>query len=517
MARVPHVRDEHGFTIVEVIVAATVLVIGVLGVVTMVDGANARTTQSRAREGGTNLARELTEQARLVPYSKAGQDQIATELRAVDGLADSNTGLAGWQVQRRKRDYTVAVESCLMDDPNDGVGTHDSNFCAGAGAGGTDDDNPRDYRRITFDINWTAQGVNRQVRQTTLLTPRGTADLPRTTSFSLLSPSYSGTADAPIITTATSPVSFRATTSIAAAGVSWLIDGAPRGVTSNAAGASSWDWNWNISSLVDGTYTVSAQPFDSSGAAGIASEKTIKLNRFAPAALAPVYAGWNSGSAGSNLRSIDVEWIASRERDVVGYRVYEQIYSSTSATNPPPITKRVCPTASSTDSYTTKVTCSTTYATNLPSGYDRLKYWVVAVDKTGATDVLREGTASTNIEIYARTNTPPNPIPGAANAITLSQPGNGTNVLTWAQGNDPDTTSTNTVCAGNATGADCVLYYRIYRNGVRYGSTPYETPPPAGTARQFIDVAPTASTPCYSVVAVDTRLREGTARTAGTC
>ena len=43
--------SESGFTLVEVMVAITLLLVGVLGTVTMIDGANAVTTRTKAREG----------------------------------------------------------------------------------------------------------------------------------------------------------------------------------------------------------------------------------------------------------------------------------------------------------------------------------------------------------------------------------------------------------------------------------------------------------------------------------
>jgi len=514
MARLPRVHDQHGFTIVEVVVAATILVIGVLGVVTMVDGANAQTTSSRAREGGTNLARELIEQTRLLAYPKAGQDRIATELQGVPDLADSDSGAAGWQVQRRGTTYTVAVESCLMDDPNDGIGEHDGTFCAGAGASGTNDDNPRDYRRVTFNLNWTARGINREVRQATVLTPRGTADLPRVTSFSVVSPTtYSGTADAPIFTGSATSINFRATTSTPAAGISWLVEGVPRGVTSNAAGLSSWDWSWNIASLVDGPYTVSAQPFDSSGAAGTASQKDVILNRFVPAAPTPVYMGWSippSGASSTGARDIDVEWIASREKDVLGYRVYRRV-SNTNTNAVLPDTRVVCPGGDTLATYTTKLSCPHEFA--LPSGYNEASYWVRAVDKTGATNVLREGTASPVRGIYVDPKVAGNKTPDSItqNVVTLARgtgTAAGTTSLTWPAVTDSDSgTSTSTVCNQPAGTVDCVLMYRIYRDGVRYGSTPYETPRPAGSTRTFVDANTGTGTHCYTVVAVDTFMR----------
>ena len=56
--------DQRGFTIVEVMVAMAILLVGLLGTVAMIDGANATTASTRGREGATNLARELVEASR---------------------------------------------------------------------------------------------------------------------------------------------------------------------------------------------------------------------------------------------------------------------------------------------------------------------------------------------------------------------------------------------------------------------------------------------------------------------
>ncbi len=44
-------------TLIEVMVATMILLVGVLGTVTMIDGANATTSKTKAREGATHLGR----------------------------------------------------------------------------------------------------------------------------------------------------------------------------------------------------------------------------------------------------------------------------------------------------------------------------------------------------------------------------------------------------------------------------------------------------------------------------
>ena len=60
--------DERGFTLIEVLVAIFLLLVGVLGVVAMIDGANAVTSKTKAREGANNVARSIVEVGRGVPY-----------------------------------------------------------------------------------------------------------------------------------------------------------------------------------------------------------------------------------------------------------------------------------------------------------------------------------------------------------------------------------------------------------------------------------------------------------------
>ena len=62
--------DQSGFTLVEVMVAVLILLAGVLGALTLLDGANAATSRTKTREAATNLARELIESARAVPYPR---------------------------------------------------------------------------------------------------------------------------------------------------------------------------------------------------------------------------------------------------------------------------------------------------------------------------------------------------------------------------------------------------------------------------------------------------------------
>src|SRR3954454_17539406 len=82
VARRGRLADESGFTLVEIMTAAFVLVVGLLGILTMLTRAMATTSQSNERVGATNVARELGEAARGVPYDSATPAALATSIKA---------------------------------------------------------------------------------------------------------------------------------------------------------------------------------------------------------------------------------------------------------------------------------------------------------------------------------------------------------------------------------------------------------------------------------------------------
>jgi hypothetical protein len=125
---------------VEVMVACLILVVGILGTVAMVATANQTTARNLAREGATNLAREISDRARQVPYNNLTTSNATTVLQALPGLA-STSGGGTWTIVRRNVTYTVAVNVCELDSPADGVGSRNpATFCvltsSGSGGGG---------------------------------------------------------------------------------------------------------------------------------------------------------------------------------------------------------------------------------------------------------------------------------------------------------------------------------------------------------------------------------------------
>lgn len=119
---------EAGFTLVEVMVAVVMLVVGVLAMLVMIEGSLASTSRTTAREQATNLARDLVERARQIPYATTTTGAAPAALAAVLPENPAVSG-SGFVVRRRNIDYTVMISACSIDDPSDGAGVGDATFC----------------------------------------------------------------------------------------------------------------------------------------------------------------------------------------------------------------------------------------------------------------------------------------------------------------------------------------------------------------------------------------------------
>lgn len=123
---------EQGFTIVEVIVAMVIMLVGVLGTLVLIEGSMASTSRTTAREQGTNLARDLVERSRQADYASVTMDLAPATLRATLPASDNASALTGstFSVKRRNVVYTVRIFACSIDDPTDGAGVGNATFCA---------------------------------------------------------------------------------------------------------------------------------------------------------------------------------------------------------------------------------------------------------------------------------------------------------------------------------------------------------------------------------------------------
>ena len=329
MART-RLSDQEGFTLIEVLVASVVLVLGVLTAFRLVDAANATTSVNSARIGATNLSRELVEYARGTDYDQLQPLTLETALRQRPAVAGSGSP---WTVTRRGVQYKVTSTVCTFDDPKDGLAaTAPDNACPAAAADpnaknpdGTPkvDQNPDDFRRVTIRLNWTTRGRTGSMTQSALIVNPAGGLGPRITAFD--EPSGD---QGPGVTS----VSWGGTlklTSTKAAGVHWTTsNGGSQGDA--GGGPTSWAFTWNLGTdkanpltvdgtwVLDGNYTVQAQALDSRGIPGEARVITLHVNRHAPGPVSGFDGGYNERFGGV----VDLHWTRYPENDVRGYRVY---------------------------------------------------------------------------------------------------------------------------------------------------------------------------------------------------
>jgi prepilin-type N-terminal cleavage/methylation domain-containing protein len=503
---------EDGFTIIEVMVAAAVLLVGLVGVLGIVSKSDAVTASNRAREQGIALQREILEAARAIPYEQLSQSTIVAKISATAGLTDSTMTSAGWTYQRRNVNYRVAIGTCAVDDPTDGTGPHESaGYClngtgsttpaqcltylgrtgdiAGTGATvgdcGTDvnrdgnvdgltdtsggpctncsgsDSNPNDYKRIVVLVRWDKGFGTRYALQSSTVPNPGLAAAPAVTA---LTPASRNVVPGDQILT------FNVTLNRTPAAVPWYVDGTAYGQATGSG--TSWTFNWDLGAvnntvggapnsgeILDGTYVVSAKGVDQYGQAGTAKASTVIINRRVPYAPTNLHAGRNDNNG-------YLDWGANGERDVQGYHVYR---------------------VGSPDQLVCDVQRVTRCRdTGLPTG--AAQYYVRALDRDSSGN-LREGDKSAFANVPATDTAPPQILPFTAGGTLRAAKSGSNTILSWGAVTDPDP-------------GDSIQFYRIYRDGTDWVSNFYgQTSGPATTT--FTD-SQTGDVPhTYYVVAVD--------------
>jgi Tfp pilus assembly protein PilV len=152
----PMLAAEDGMSLIEVMVAMVILVGGVLALLTLVEGSIKNTVRATAREQGTNLARELVERARQVPYGSMTSTAAPGALAAAIPEATTATGTS-FTVTRRGIAYTVTVNACSIDDPSDGAGAGDTSFCEVASGAGTASAGTRNV--LGYNVAWSGDPI----------------------------------------------------------------------------------------------------------------------------------------------------------------------------------------------------------------------------------------------------------------------------------------------------------------------------------------------------------------------
>jgi prepilin-type N-terminal cleavage/methylation domain-containing protein len=320
MRDVTRLRDSSGFSLVEVLVAALILVIGAGAAFSLIDSANRSVTSNSARVGATNLGRELSEYARNTDYDLLQPGQVVTALRKHPRIAGTLSG-GTWTLERRNVTYTISTNVCTFDDPKDGLSaTAPPNPCPkpAAVAGAPTEINPDDFRRVTWTMTWKARGRAGTTSQSTLVVNPAGGLGPRITEFT--EPTAQITTGNSISWGAAWPLKLKST---AAASVHWSVDDGVSGGDAGG-GSSEWGFDWNLGTAFDasgqwvhdGSYTIQAQAFDSRGVPGEAKLVTVHINRHKPNAVTGLAGGYN---ATNNV--VDMRWDRYDERDLQGYRV----------------------------------------------------------------------------------------------------------------------------------------------------------------------------------------------------
>ena len=429
------VRDERGFTLVESLVATFVLAVGLLSTFMMLTVNLHTTADAKAREGGVTLARQITEDARSIPYSQLSGSTIVSQLQAMPGLQSTSAG-SSWTIVRNGLTYTVAANVSTLHDPKDTSGAETV-----------------DIKQVGATVSWTVQGKVHQVTETTAMSSAG-QDPGLIASGLALAASQQGAAGisgpangtAPVVTsTAITSLQFQVTAPTATTAIVWTLNGGKQSTWNGSAPSTGTTWTsaaWPLSGLSDGTYTVGAQAEDASGVAGPPVTLTVRLIRNVPSA--PNVTGYgfdpNVMVGGQATLGADLQWAANPEMNVVGYRIYQAGV-------------KICETSTTAFSSNcgTNAWCSTpTACVDLAANASNTTYTVKAL-YYDANNVLREGSPQT-VTLASGTPVPPPPVPQVSMSVVTSP--DDTAILTWSP----------------PAGGTPVSFYRIYRGGNNYGN-----------------------------------------------
>jgi type II secretory pathway pseudopilin PulG len=396
--------EQGGFTIVEVLVAAVVLVVGLTALLQLLITADHTVTTTRLRQVETSLAREVLEDSRGLASTQLTQAAIASALQSAvpqATLSGSNLVVTRAVSSGTPTSFTISFRVCDLDAPSDGYGNHASAppsggvWCPDVGSSATQDSNPSDYKRVSVTV--TPRDRSTPTIEQTILIYSRPVNGPAVTCLST-----SVTCPGPDVTvTSGSSLTFNVTTTATAARIQWLVDGnvppseqIPAAATDPyAPSGTSSSFTWNFPTA-DGTYAITAVAYDANGNSGTRSTVVVSLNRHQVIAPTSFNAGWND-----LLGGVEIQWVPSVDQDVLYYHVYRRYGSNAPelvatcgasgnvtgtscadapepALAPPIPSARPNPCTSSSQSYTT-----TNY------------YWVVGVDTNPSTRAPRESTA----------------------------------------------------------------------------------------------------------------------------
>jgi hypothetical protein len=450
----------HGFTLTEVLVAALVLVTGLLALFGTLDLSVRTSFTTRAREGAVTLAQQVAEDANTIPFEQLSNPSITSTLQAMPGLA--TTSGSTWQVLRRGVTYTITASECAVDDPKDGYGVHDPTivWCSDSAQTGTTDQQPVDFKRVTVNVSWFAAHSTHSISDTTTRSAAGQTVALATSSLQLATPAVgtsgvSGTATSPTITLASIlQLTFTVTAPSGTCGIVWSVNGATQSWTSTSNSSSSCSgttWTsstpWTLTGLSDGSYQIGAQAQDAQGVLGPTVSIQVVLSRGIPAAPKLLHYGFNPNLGGGGALAAELQWQANSELNVTGYQI----------TNPSSIV--ICTTQTTAHypaSCGTNVWCSSATAcidlSPPATNASNLTYLVAAQYQSATGTAYGPASSATLAGASSAQNVPAPPAPSS---LTVSPQADGSAVLTWTQPSPATTTVP-------------ISIYRIYRDGHSY-------------------------------------------------
>jgi type II secretory pathway pseudopilin PulG len=484
---VPHrgtLGRDDGFTLFEVLIAAVVLIIGLLSLFGLLETSLKASAATRAREGATNLGRQILEDAHTIPYAQLSPSSIVSELQAMPGLANTSSG-SEWQVVQRGITYTVTASECSIDDPKDGYGKHvnslgENPFCKDPGekewvSGETTfDGTPEDLKRVTVDVKWLARGRSPDVHQVETLSAAGEAPGLNASGLHLETPAVASPTQ-PVITpeVAATTLTFAVSAPPGTVAMRWSLEGTSQTPAPVLQSGTTWTFSWAIPypAVSDGTYEVSAQAIDATGVDGPLVSIPVRLIRGVPSAVTGLKGGFNEVYvAGVKKRVVELQWRANPERNVIGYRIRNSKK------------ELVCPATEAILS--TALSCI--QFENLPPLASPGTYSAAALYRDATVGgVVQEGTPGT-LPLVGGPPPAPNP---PREVFKLKKTVEGSVVLEWEK---------------PVAGGEPVIFYRIYR-----GSTDYTSRYEVSTTTSLTDANATTEH-CYWVTAVDENLTEST-------
>lgn len=119
-----------GFTLIEILVGTSILVIVIIGLYGLFQLGIKATAQSKARITATSLANQKIETAKNLPYNKVG---------TIGGIPSGDI-IETETITRNNIEYTVKTTVGYVDDPADGLTPSDSV--------------PNDYKRVKVKVSW---------------------------------------------------------------------------------------------------------------------------------------------------------------------------------------------------------------------------------------------------------------------------------------------------------------------------------------------------------------------------